>query len=732
MEKRRADDSRRQAKHRLAKKVGGVKEARRDEKAKATIAKKAAVKDAKEKEQRRLAERINTAYERMHDKAKSDIQDTLDKLKAQVARSRKRARTVEGAAQLSGKRLRRAQQAETKLKELKQQLDEVEELQADMDRTDEADETDEAVAGKEGRGKGLKRTAARRDARGRLMPMSMRLRVLIWSQLARRVVPSAVARNIHEVVAAYAAEGCDEPMPTERQIGKMRGELAIAGEAIAALRIARAIRIISFGLDESTKYGLGLLSTNVQIEPDDAPGTSADVVPRGACLIAGGKAQQVASAVESKIFSHARWLLIRWREVHEKRFGKDSWVRDGGPDPERIGLHRLADHTTLMSDTCNAARACKRLLAEMCMEAAKVKAGITTQQWDAMSEVERDSKMAVYLGDCGGHLRNIVINAMSLKASEFLKTQLRDDLDEFSAFDRMSVDGMDFIRAVFKELHGGGQYAKGKGREFTAWRKKHHPDAFFMPFENAPGTRQDMNLDGMAPFFANRKLVIEFLHQLVNAPGASDNQLETFLWRLLKCNEMTALTRVCTLFKYIISEPMRWLTGKASKSLEGWSQKNSSEMFDALETALVAIAADGHSLFDPQLDPFSSIAAAQQSFAKFQADMRVHPMHARVFAEACSPASSKGSVQATEKAVELAECMANAALQAMRDPRRAIADKLTSQEGVNAAGKLDSVHEKAAGAHQMNDHVESNFGCFDLVAHMFRYTKALLLRTSQV
>jgi hypothetical protein len=32
----------------------------------------------------------------------------------------------------------------------------------------------------------------------------------------------------------------------------------------------------------------------------------------------------------------------------------------------------------------------------------------------------------------------------------------------------------------------------------------------------------------------------------------------------------------------------------------------------------------------------------------------------------------------------------------------------------------------------MNDHVESNFGCFDLVAHMFRYTKALLLRTSQV
>ena len=30
-----------------------------------------------------------------------------------------------------------------------------------------------------------------------------------------------------------------------------------------------------FGFDESTKFGLGLLSTNTQIEPHDAPGTSA-------------------------------------------------------------------------------------------------------------------------------------------------------------------------------------------------------------------------------------------------------------------------------------------------------------------------------------------------------------------------------------------------------------------------------------------------------------------------
>eukprot|EP00966_Prymnesium_polylepis_P007183 165724-Prymnesium_polylepis.1 len=71
--------------------------------------------------------------------------------------------------------------------------------------------------------------------------------------------------------------------------------------------------------------------------------------------------------------------------------------------------------------------------------------------------------------------------------------------------------------------------------------------------------------------------------------------------------------------------------------------------------------------------------------------------------------------------VNLAERMANAGLAAMHDSRRAIADKLTSQDGANAVGKLGEVHNQTQGAHQMNDHVESNFGCYDNVAHMFRY-----------
>lgn len=138
-----------------------------------------------------------------------------------------------------------------------------------------------------------------------------------------------------------------------------------------------------------------------------------------------------------------------------------------------------------MSDTCNAARACKRLIVEMAEAAGKAKIGEAS--WEAMSECEREKKCKTYVGDCHQHLRNIIINAMSIKATEYLKSELSESLAEFSSFDRMSVDGMDLIRAIFKELHKGGEYAKGKGREFMAWLKEHFPAEMFMPFERANG-----------------------------------------------------------------------------------------------------------------------------------------------------------------------------------------------------------------------------------------------------
>ena len=78
------------------------------------------------------------------------------------------------------------------------------------------------------------------------------------------------------------------------------------------------------------------------------------------------------------------------------------------------------------------------------------------------------------------------------------------------------------------------------------------------------------------PIFVNRKIISEFLKSLI-VPGA-DNKLDNFLWRALSCNEMTAL-RVNTLWKYIISEPARWIAGKGSK-LKDWSIDRSSGVLD--------------------------------------------------------------------------------------------------------------------------------------------------------
>eukprot|EP00966_Prymnesium_polylepis_P334526 7389899-Prymnesium_polylepis.1 len=499
-EEAHAEAERAKEAHRKLKERG--QEQRKAARAKAAKEKTAAVKSAKDTAKARATERAKEARARLlqqaREKAAAEAAEKQAKLQRAVAAARARARKVEAQAKLSGKRLRRAQKAEALTRE----------LQAALEEEPEDEEPEDEESG----GAACNTGTGRRRVRGRFaVELDYKTRVLFWAQLARRVSPSQVAANINDTLAVHAPDKATT-MPTVRQVQLMRTELTVASEAIAALRIALAKRIISFGFDESTKYGLGLLSTNVQLEPHDAPGTSEDVVPRGACLIAGGKATEVSAAVEKKIFQHGRVLLRRWKQRHEKLHGEGSWAADGGPDPEALGLHRLTEHTTLVSDTCNAARAAKRLLAEMCEASAQTQIG--DEAWQAMGEAERRSKVATYLGDCSGHLRNIVINAMMIKATEYLNAELADDLSMFSSFDRVSLEGIDWIRAAYKEFHGGGEYAKGKGREFIAWLHEHHADAFFMPFENTHGTRMDISFDGMVPIFANRKLMAEFLHQL--------------------------------------------------------------------------------------------------------------------------------------------------------------------------------------------------------------------------
>jgi len=90
-----------------------------------------------------------------------------------------------------------------------------------------------------------------------------------------------------------------------------------------------------------------------------------------------------------------------------------------------------------------------------------------------------------------------------------------------------------------------------------------------------------------------------------------------------------------------------------------------------------------------------------------------------VLAEAQSP-QNKANQSATEMTVELAEVMAKAALLKLHDPKLALADKLTSQDGCNSLGLNAEAHEATKGAHVSNCTVESNFGCYDYVLRVFR------------
>ena len=67
-------------------------------------------------------------------------------------------------------------------------------------------------------------------------------------------------------------------------------------------------------------------------------------------------------------------------------------------------------------------------------------------------------------------------------------------------------------------------------------------------------------------------------------------------------------------------------------------------------------------------------------------------------------------VDLSSEMVALAKQMANVALVAMRDPRRAIASLLVSPDGADAVGKDALKHEATTGAHVTNCRVGSNFG----------------------
>ena len=717
---RRLQDAWRQAAKRLKEKSKAVTEARRDERAKAAATAKAAAMAKLDRDRDRMARSLESAYA-------ADMEAA--RVKANNAHAQKRAQVAE--AQTETARVKR------KLRRVENRLDEIE---AKVNADDEMEVDNEMEIDEEGE-QGMQHPDSddgfdpttrldfelvpRRGESGRFQAESPDLHAVRLAQMARGCSPSLVAENMEDIIQLLSP-GAEIPAPCKRTLQRMRGEVTICGEAMAAFKFAKCKRVLFAGWDESTKFGNSVFAMTFMVEYFD--GRREEVCLRGLTLLpAGGTSKAVLEHIETRIFTYSRHMLQLWIDEHEKVNGVGSWTAAGGPPVDNIGLHRLAEDTVLMTDTCNAARCTRRLLGELIMRTMQEKIGAAA--WDAMSIDERNAKFRFYKCDCWQHLRNILIEAMSQAGTSFLKGHLSESLQQFTSFERIEVDAKAIVRAAFKQFHHGGEYAKGRGREFEAWRKLQKRSGVWIPFERAMGSRQDLAFDGCVPLYLNRLVCLEFLRGYIDCPK-SQNVLDKSLFTLLKCNEFVAMLRANTLWQLLFSEPFRWLAGKTGK-LKGWSLWNMSGVLDLVEGAMEKLAADPSKLLDPSFDMFGSVADVLPEFKAWREELMARTITAEdgtteieinveVLRRARSPEADGGDEQATDVTLELIKEMAMRALEKLHDKKIALADKLASQGGLNAIEKRQEAASRTQGIDGTNDRSENKFATADFIMRTYR------------
>lgn len=236
-------------------------------------------------------------------------------------------------------------------------------------------------------------------------------RLAILEQHANGTPASAIGQNIVSIVNK-AAPWLKPVQPTVREIRQMGFELTTLEEALSARRCASAFKVRLLGFDETTDLHQPVLTSNVQIQ-DFEDGNVCDLVLKAAYLATrGGTSEAVAEQIEDLCFARLRELLRLWKTHHVRLFPTVQWT---GPDPQLCSLHRLAGGGALMSDTCNAARKAKRLLAEFIGQQAESAHRLEhgDETWESMSEEERKVETQVYQLDCHQHLRNIWLGHMS-------------------------------------------------------------------------------------------------------------------------------------------------------------------------------------------------------------------------------------------------------------------------------------------------------------------------------
>jgi len=438
----------------------------------------------------------------------------------------------------------------------------------------------------------------------------------------------------------------------------------------------------------------------------------------------GKTAEAEVDEVSASAFVRGREALQGWADLHRSLFPDDD--PDLFPEAEEFGLHRVAGGGLIQGDTCNQANKLKALMQEKIAEAVAA----IDPLWSTYDDETKAAKVRTHQGDCWNHLRNIWFGAGAKALAATVKEGLLDDLSNFSGYERVSSEIMDLVRAVFKEFHQEGDYAKGKGcKEYRAWLHKTHPTAFYVRESRAAGGRQDLDFEGCVAIYINRPYYLQFLFELMRDPTHS-NILEDFLYVVLISSDMLAAIRTYALLYVTFITELRYLAG-CSHKLKNWSPFSMARVANKFEGWMEEGSANGQAILDLCASgdsPFAAIESEQPEFAayreheatkKFKSPDKTVSYESRSKLRAALAKPTDTSNQTTtSRTVGLIEVFCGRVLVDLRDPSKRTHRYLDSQDGELSWAKeaTQAAHKDTEGCFATNDILaESVFGAFDQV-----------------
>ena len=241
--------------------------------------------------------------------------------------------------------------------------------------------------------------------------------------------PTAIPAIITSV-AAYLIPFREAHVPGVNFCRRMRSELRVVTETLAALRVSQSGQWRQLFTDGTSRRQTALLTVIIAIDGEDgvllpiimraafiASGeTSVETVKVPACVtpacvspplsLPSMSHPQVDDILERVIKRGAAKLSLL-RVIFEELY---PGVSHSIPAASELSIAKLS-RGAITSDNCNGALKVKRLMVEQVQTA--VKAEFTDAEWSALSSEQQTSRLLVLEVDCWNHLRNVWLGAMT-------------------------------------------------------------------------------------------------------------------------------------------------------------------------------------------------------------------------------------------------------------------------------------------------------------------------------